>query len=185
MTDALWLDTSVLRQLNACKLRELADLAREKGVRVVVHAHIHLERCRKLREQMRARGKDFSQSYVRSSLEQLGIEVAEAALDRTAAEAWALLLDQRYPTEEAWQHAKLDAVRARLPDGTRLGVDGVPMTTDWLVALEVERQGATVAVGDKGIEWRALREASPCRALSYDDTMRWLRSRGGAGPDAS
>jgi hypothetical protein len=54
------------------------------------------------------------------------------------------------------------------------------MTTDWLVALEVERQGATVAVGDKGIEWKALREMSPSRALSYDDAMRWLEGRGGS-----
>jgi hypothetical protein len=182
MSDALWLDSSVVLQLKESKLRELTDLAREKGIRVVVHAHIHLEMCRNLREKMRTKGMEFSPSYVRSHLDQLRIEVAEAALDRAAAEEWALLVDQRYSTDEAWQQAKLDAVRARLPEGAHLRADRVPMTTDWLVALEIERQGAYVAVGDKGIEWRALREMNPCRALSYDDAMRWLQSRVDAGP---
>jgi hypothetical protein len=184
MSEALWLDSSVVLGLKKSQLRELTDLAREKGIRVVVHAHIHLEMCRNLREKMRIRDMEFSPSYIQSHLDQLRIEVAEAALDRAAAEGWALLLDQRYSTEGAWLKAKLDAVRARLPEGTHLRADRMPMTTDWLVALEIERQGAYVAVCDEGIEWKALREMNPCRALSYDEAMRWLQGRVDAGPDA-
>jgi hypothetical protein len=127
---------------------------------------------------------EFSDGYIQSSLEQLGIEVVEATLDRATAEVWARLLDQRYPTGEAWGQAKLDAVRARLPVGANLPSERVPMTTDWLIALEVERQCATVAVDDKGIEWMALREMSPCCALSYDEAMRWLQVRGDVDPGA-
>jgi hypothetical protein len=184
MADVLLLDSSVLRQLNASKLRGLAGLARRKGVRIVVHAHIHLEYCRHLRGAMRARGIEFTPSTVRTSLDQLGIEVAEATLDRDAAEAWASLLDQRYPDDGAWQAAKLDAVKARLPEGSRLRASGVPMTTDWLVALEVERQGARVAVRDSGPEWDTLRRAAPCRALSYPEAVQWLEARADALPSA-
>lgn len=177
MTPELWLDTSVLRQLNRSKLRELAKLAEDKGVRLVVHAHIHLEYCRYLRGTMRSRGLAFEPSWVRTSLDQLKIDVADARLDRRTAEAWASLLDERYPDDDAWQAAKLDAVRARLPEGARFKADRVPMTTDWLVALEVERTGAWMAVRDDGPEWSALRDATPPRALSYEEAIAWLTSR--------
>ena len=49
------------------------------------------------------------------------------------------------------------------------------MTTDWLMSLEAERRGAYVAVGDKGEEWEALRAMIPKRALSYEETLNWLR----------
>jgi hypothetical protein len=175
MADVLWLDSSVLRQLKRSQLRALASLAGRKGVRIVVHAHIHLELCRHLRGSMRARGEEFTPSVISTSLDQLGIAVADAMLGRAEAEAWAALLDQRHPDDAAWQEAKLESVKARLPEGTRLRLGDVPMTTDWLVALEVERQGARAAVDDKGPEWRALREAEPCRALSYTEAVQWLK----------
>ena len=181
MTDVLWLDTSVVR-LGGSKLRPLADLARKKGVRVVVHAHVHLEACRYYRGSRRARGLDFTESAISTSLDQLGIKVADATLDRVAAEAWAALLDLRYPNDDAWQKAKLETVRTRLPEGVLLPANEVPMTTDWLVALEIERRDAWVAVRDNGPEWRALREAQPGRALTYPETMAWLESRADAEP---
>jgi hypothetical protein len=176
VADVLWLDSSVVR-LGPRKLAGLAELARKKGVRVVVHAHIHLELCRYLRAARRARGEAFTPSVVSTSLDQLGIAVADATLGRADAEAWAALLDLRHPDDAAWQGAKLEAVKARLPEGTRLRPGDVPMTTDWLVALEVERQGARVATGDKGPEWRALREAEPCLALTYAEAVAWLEGR--------
>lgn len=181
MADVLWLDSSVVR-LGRRKLEGLAKLAQRKGVHVVVHAHVHLELCRYLRGSMRARGMEFAQSFVSTQLDQIGIFVWDASLGREDAEAWAELLDRRFPTDAAWQEAKLECVKARLPEGTRLRADGVPMTTDWLVALEVERQGARVAVGDKGLEWRALREAEPRRALSYDEAVAWLEDRPDGAP---
>jgi hypothetical protein len=179
MSDTLWLDSSIVR-LGARKLRELAKLAERKGVKVLVHAHVHLEMCRYYRER---KGKEFSQSDVESSLDALKIEVAPATLDRLTAEIWAGLLCQRYPTGDHWRQAKLSAVRARLPDGATLREDEVPMTTDWLIALEIERQGACVAVGDQGEEWAALRAMSPCRALSYDASMQWLSDRTEPSPE--
>jgi hypothetical protein len=69
------------------------------------------------------------------------------------------------------------SVRARLPDEASVTADRVPFTTDWLVALEVERRGAFITVEDKGEEWRALREASPKRALTYAEALAWLTSQ--------
>jgi hypothetical protein len=47
------------------------------------------------------------------------------------------------------------------------------MTTDWWIALAVERDvDAYVAVDDRGEEWRALRSLG--RAFSYLDALRWL-----------
>ena len=38
-----------------------------------------------------------------------------------------------------------------------------------------------IAVEDKGEEWRALREGSPKRALSYDEAITWLALQEDAG----
>jgi hypothetical protein len=94
--------------------------------------------------------------------------------------AWATLLDQRHLYDDVWKQAKLDAVRARLPPGTRLTFAAVPMTTDWLVALEVERRGDRVAVDDTGPEWRALRDAR--LALNYVEAVEWLEQRADQAP---
>jgi hypothetical protein len=57
----------------------------------------------------------------------------------------------------------------------------VPFTTDWLVALEVERRGMFIAVEDKGEEWRKLRDLDPKRALSYEEAILWLTSQDDVG----
>jgi hypothetical protein len=103
--------------------------------------------------------------------------VVDARLDRGAAERWAELLYQRYPTSEGWKEAKLLAVKAKLPEGTSLPARRVPMTTDWLIALEVEHHAATMIVEDQGEEWGALRANVPCRALSYEEALRWFSER--------
>ena len=59
----------------------------------------------------------------------------------------------------------------------------MPFTTDWLVALEVERREVFIAVEDKGEEWRALREASPKRALFYEEAVAWLASQNDGAQD--
>ncbi len=167
----LWVDSNVAR--SAEKVRTLARLARTKGIAVLAHAQVHLELCRQAR--MR-KGAAFDPTWIDSLLEGLGITIAEAKLDRAAAEAWAEQLHARYPTDGDWKRAKLSSVRASLPDDAGVSADRVPFTTDWLVALEVERRGVFIAVEDRGEEWRALREASPKRALTYDEALAWLAS---------
>ncbi len=168
----LWLDANVARSPN--KVRTLANLTQSKGVVVLAHAQVHLELCRQAR--LRAGGA-FDQRVIDTFLGSLGITIAEAKLDRASAEGWAEALHRRYPTDEAWRAAKLSAVRSRLPVEANVSADRVPFTTDWLVALEVERRDAVIAVEDKGEEWRALREGSPKRALSYDEAVAWLNAK--------
>jgi len=164
----LWLDSNVAR--SPANVRELVGRAAPKGIRVVVPAQVHLEICRHVRER---EGSRFLPRLIDSFLAQLGIEVVEARLDRTTAEKWAELLNQRHPTSEAWKAAKLSSVKAKLPEGTTLPAARVPMTTDWWVALAVESDSdAVIAVEDRGEEWRTLRSVG--RALSYLDTLRWL-----------
>jgi hypothetical protein len=179
MSDAtLWIDSDVARSV--LKVRQLAELAQAKGVKVLVHAHVHLEQCRQVREQAARDGRVFSPERNQSFLDQLGIDIAEARIDRATAEAWAELLHRRFPDSAAWKSAKLSTVRARLPEQASITADRVPFTTDWLVALEVERREDFIAVEDQGEEWRALREGSPKRALSYEEALAWLRAKGNA-----
>lgn len=169
----LWLDTSVA--WSAACVRVIADLAQTKGIKVVVHAQVHLESCRQTREFAARDGKSYSAARVRSFLQQLDIEVVDGSFDQATAEAWADLLHRRYPTSDDWRRAKLLTVKASLPQEAQLSATSVPMTTDWLMSLEAERRGAYVAVGDKGEEWEALRAMIPKRALSYEETLSWLR----------
>jgi hypothetical protein len=175
MTDeaaTLWLDTSVVWQ--ATKLREIAALAKRSGVKVVIPAQVHME---SYRQQRTARGDRFSADIFRGILEELRVEIAEMTLDAQTAEKWGEILHRRYPSEEAWRAAKLSCVKTRLPQEVTFQAERVPMTTDWLMALEIERREFYVAVDDAGEEWRALRATSPKRALTYDETLAWLRSR--------
>src|SRR5690242_14469066 len=106
---------------------------------------------------------------------QQGIEVIEAQLDRQTAETWAEMLNDRYPTSDQWKEAKLSSVKAKLPDGATLPASRVPMTTDWWIALAVERDSdAVISVDDKGAEWQALRAVR--RALFYGETLSWLET---------
>jgi hypothetical protein len=173
--DSLWLDSSIIR-MGATKLRELTQLAQRKQVRVVVHPHIHLEMCRYLRENST---RPFRQTYINQSLELLGITIADFNLTKETAESFAEILNKRYPTSSAWKNAKLSAVRARLPSDANAKAESVPMTTDWWVALDVQKQNGFIAVEDKGEEWNALRQMKPHRAMSYEACMRWLRDRPG------
>ena len=146
---------------------------------MLAHAQVHLELCRQARERA---GDAFDPQLIDSFLDGLGIAIAEAKLDRTTAEGWAEMIHRRYPTDAAWKAAKLSVVRARLPDDASVSADRVPFTTDWLVALEVERREVFIAVEDKGEEWRALREGSPKRALSYEEAVAWLTAHDDTGP---
>jgi hypothetical protein len=167
----LWLDSNVARSPG--DIRELVKRASPKGIRVVVPAQVHLEICRQVRE---STGQQFSQQLIDSFLSQLGIEVVEARLDRATAETWAAMLNQRFPTSDDWKAAKLTSVKAKLPAGTTLPASRVPMTTDWWIALSVERDtSAFVAVEDRGEEWRALRALG--RAFSYADALKWLEAQ--------
>ncbi len=168
----LWLDSDIARSVR--QARRLAELARAKGVRVVVSAQIHLEQCRQVRASAAKQGETFVQAKIDEFLRQTGIEVDPVTFDRFTAEVWAELLHERYSTDDAWRQAKLDSLKARIPQA--VSPDRIPMTTDWLVALEVARSGAFVAVNDQGPEWRALREASPPRAMRFEDAMKWLES---------
>jgi hypothetical protein len=174
----LWLDSDVARSTD--KVRTLARLARRKGITVLVHAHVHMEQCRQVREHAARTGRPFDPGRMQSFLDQLDVQVAEAQLDRATAEAWAELLHDRFPTDADWKRAKLSTVRGRLPDDA-VTADRVPFTTDWLVALEVERRGVFIAVEDRGEEWRRLRELDPKRALSYEEAIAWLTSQDDAG----
>jgi hypothetical protein len=164
----LWLDSNVAR--SPADIRELVKRAGPKGIRVVVPAQVHLEICRQVRERT---GMQFSQQLIDSFLAQTGIEVIEARLDRSTAETWAEMLNQQFPSSERWKDAKLTSVKAKLPEGTTLPASKVPMTTDWWIALAVERDAnAFIAVEDRGVEWRNLRALG--RAFSYADALRWL-----------
>jgi hypothetical protein len=167
----LWLDSNIVR--NATWVREIVELAGPAGVRVVVHAQVHLELCRQLREKF---GAGFDPASVAGYVEAAGFVVEDGSYSREDAEAWAAQIHQRYPTAAAWKAAKLSAVRGQLPAGAALPARGVPMTTDWLIALTVERRGGFVAVDDKGEEWAALRALNPPRAMTRDETMAWLRA---------
>jgi len=172
-SDSLWLDSSVIRAKQRV-LAPLVELARSRGLNVLVHAHIHMEMCRHHRE---SKGERYSQPLIDTWLNQMGIVVADFHLTKQTAEECAAMLHRRYPTSEAWKAAKLSSVRARLTTEATLKEEKVPMTTDWWVALEVERLNGYIAVEDKGDEWSALRLMKPCRALSYDACMDWLRDR--------
>jgi len=168
----LWVDTSVVWGPTATKLRTIAELARESDVKVVVPAQVHMETYRQERTR---HGEAFSIHVFRGIFQQLRVELAEMKLDMSGAEAWGELLCRRYRSEEAWQAAKLKCIKARLPADATFQAKRVPMTTDWLMALEIERRGFYVAVEDADEEWQALRELK--RAFTYEETLAWLRAR--------
>ncbi|MRG90488.1 hypothetical protein [Polyangium spumosum] len=165
----LWLDTNCAR--SAPRLRKLQPLAREKGVTVVIHPQVYLER----RRQMRVEKGDAFSSQVFDDLvvKQLGIEVSKLELAQSLAAAWADTLYDRYPTAEAWEGAKQKSLGGELRKGFEVPPGDMPMTTDWLVSLLVESDPtARIVTHDDGEEWRALREAK--RVLSWNEAITWL-----------
>ncbi|MGK3997272.1 hypothetical protein [Sorangium sp. So ce1024] len=168
----LWIDTNVARSVTA--IEELCSLAESKGVEVVVHAQVYLER----RRQMRARaGARFSAARFDGFLRQCGIKVVDIHLDHPTAARWADDLCQRYPTDAAWELAKQRTLGGELRADFKVLPGRMPMTTDWLIALAVEDDAASrIITRDEGEEWRRLREVEPRRALTWDEAVTWLQS---------
>ncbi|WP_437756663.1 hypothetical protein [Sorangium sp. So ce1389] len=168
----LWIDTNVARSVTA--IEELCSLAGRKGVEVVVHAQVYLER----RRQMRVRaGVRFSEARFDSFLRQCGIQIIDIHLDHPTAARWADSLCQRYPTDSDWELAKQRTLGGELSADFKIIPGKMPMTTDWLIALAVEEHAASrVITHDEGEEWRQLREAEPRRALRWDEAVAWLES---------
>lgn len=166
----IWLDSTLL--WSPRKAKELCALARSRGFEVGVSAQIHLEQLRRDRTR---RGPSFDPAFTEQYLSRVGISIQPLRLDRPTAERWGQRLHERFGSSDAWPQAKLRSLRAKLGDGATLS-DRAPMTTDWLVALQVEDDGddALVVTDDGGPEWDALRAGSQAR--TYDDARAWLTS---------
>lgn len=172
----LWLDTNVARSVK--DLRSLARLAHNKHVTVVVHPQVYLERRRQRQVECAEEGSVFDSALFDNFLEKFGIQVFEMNLGRSTASQWADTLFQRYPTHGAWEAAKKATLGGELKQGFKVEPGQMPMTTDWLVALEVEHDADSVIVTeDRGEEWKALREGQPERILSLNEAFGWLQSR--------
>ncbi len=84
------------------------------------------------------------------------------------------------PTDEQWQQAKKDTIGGLLKEDFRTLPGKMPMTADWLIALQIEADpGSRIITDDTGEEWRALRETRPPRALSWFAAIEWLESLDG------
>jgi hypothetical protein len=164
----LWIDSSVARR--AGTLRQLTELAEERHVDVLVHAHVHLEMCRHLRCE---HGDQYNPDMIREYFRVQRIRIEDMHLDERGADRWAERLYLRYPTMQQWEHAKKSTLGGDLRDGFVHEPGRMPMTTDWWVALQVEdNPDDRVAVDDDGGEWEALRAAG--RALKSDAARQWL-----------
>jgi hypothetical protein len=171
MIRRLWLDSTVAR--NTGQVRELAELADPKGIVLVVPAHIHLEQCRHQRSECKERGTEFSLEVFDGFLEQLHVQVVELTLKKELAERWGERLHRRFSTRDQWRAAKLSSIRAKLAESAAVSTKRPPMTTDWLVALQIEDdQDGLVVTDDKGPEWDALRTSN--KAKSFDQAKEWL-----------
>ena len=172
---SLWIDTNVARSVT--DLRTLCRLAQRKGVRVVVHPQVYLERRRQMRADCARDGREFSEVSFDGFLRQQHIEVRPLVLDQETAGAWADALHLRYPSNETWEAAKKATLGGDLRAGFRVEPGDMPMTTDWLIALVVERDAAArIITRDEGEEWRVLREATPPRALRWEEAIAWLEA---------
>ncbi|HZH15906.1 MAG TPA: hypothetical protein VE057_16265 [Archangium sp.] len=171
----LWIDSNVSR--NPKNLRELTRLARGKPVTIVVHPQVYLERRRQMQVKCADEGKLFSSNLFDDLLGQLGVHVFEMRFDRSLASTWADLLFQRYRTHQAWETAKKGTIGGTLKEGFEVEPGRMPMTTDWLIALEVEHDpNSLIVTEDQGEEWKVLREVQPRRALSLQEAFDWLKT---------
>ncbi|WP_437734783.1 hypothetical protein [Sorangium sp. So ce1335] len=174
----LWIDTNAARNPRA--IRDLCRLARSRGVEVVVHAQVYLERRRQQRAHL---GDRFLETAFDDFLTQHRIRVVDIHLDQATAARWADDLCERYPTDAAWELAKHRTLGGELSADFKIVPGKMPMTTDWLIALAVEDDAASrIITQDEGEEWRWLREAEPRRALSCDEAVTWLQSLPAAEP---
>jgi hypothetical protein len=170
VTAALWIDSSVARKPGV--LLQLTDVAKRRGVRVFVHAHVQLEMCRHLRTEKRDR---YSPATIRQYFMSQRVQITDMHLDEAAADRWAERLSRRYPTMKQWEEAKKSTLGGALRQEFVHEPGRMPMTTDWWVALQVEdKVEDRVAVDDWGGEWQPLRDAG--RALDSKEAMRWLES---------
>ncbi len=170
----LWIDSDVAT--NKENLRKLSELSRRKNVELVVSAQVHLEQCRQMRQWCRQNNKRYAASLMTSFLKRLQINQHEVRFGFEEAERWGEILDEHFPGPDDWRSAKLQCVKARLPEGVELPAERVPMTTDWLTALMVSEREHFAVVEDKGPEWRWLRSATPKRAMSFHEVMVWLEA---------
>ncbi|XXY45484.1 hypothetical protein WME91_36325 [Sorangium sp. So ce269] len=168
----LWIDTNAAR--SAPDLRRLCLLARSKGVEVIIHAHVYLERRRQQRVHL---GERFSETAFDGFLKQHRIRVIDIHLDQPTAARWADELYRRYSTDDEWESAKQRTLGGMLRAGFEVEPGKMPMTTDWIIALAVEDDAVSrIITHDEGEEWRRLREAEPRRALRWDEAVAWLES---------
>ncbi|MDI1433783.1 hypothetical protein [Polyangium sorediatum] len=166
----LWIDTNCAR--SAKKLRLLLPLARKKGVTIVIHPQVYLERRRQMRVE---KGEAFSSQLFDDLLAQLGIEVSRLELDQALAAGWADTLYARYPTSGGWEEAKQRTLGGMRSLGFEVLPGDMPMTTDWLIALMVEEEVSACAIThDSGEEWKVLRESR--RLFSWSEAIAWLES---------
>jgi hypothetical protein len=177
----LWADTNCARSVT--DLRELARLAKAKGVQVAIPPQVYLERRRQMRAECTREGRPFKAPIFDGFLDRERIVVPAFVLDQKTAAAWADELDVRYPTDEAWERAKKGTIGGQLRADFEVLPGRMPMTADWLIALAVEADaGARIVTRDTREEWRALREMQPPCALSLDEAMDWLRNLPDAPP---
>jgi hypothetical protein len=170
----LWVDTNSARSVT--DLSNLARLARAKGVQIAIHPQVYLERRRQMRAECTKEGRGFSAAIFDGFLGSEKIVVLDFVFDKKTAAAWADELDQRYPTDDAWERAKKATIGGQLRADFLVLPGKMPMTADWLIALVVEGDpGSRIITLDTREEWRALREELPPRALSWDQAMDWLR----------
>lgn len=170
----LWIDTNCAQSVVI--IRELVRLAKPKGVDVVIHPQVYLERRRQMRAECIKKGKPFDAILFDGFLKQQAIGVSDFVLDQETAAVWADELDRRYPTDEEWIRAKQATIGGRLRADFEVLPGKMPMTTDWLIALTVENDAASrIITLDTGEEWRVLRAMQPPRALSLEEAKSWLR----------
>lgn len=164
----LWIDTNCARSV--ADLREIARLARGKGVPLVIHPQVYLERRRQMRVE---KGSQFNPTLFDGFLAAQEIRVPPFVLDQPLAATWADALYERYPTLAAWEGAKQKTLGGVLEGGFEVLPGDMPMTTDWLISLLVAGDpSARIVTHDDGEEWRALREAK--RVLSWHEAIAWL-----------
>ena len=167
----LWLDTNAAR--SAEDLRKIAGAARDSSVSVVIHTQVYLERRRQQQARLGAR---FDSGVFDQLLERLQFEVVEMVLTRAVASRWADTLARRFPADREWELAKKATLGGELLKGFEVPPGSMPMTTDWLVALEIEHDpDSYVFTKDTGKEWETLREAEPQRVFtSLPDVLQWI-----------
>ncbi len=164
----LWIDTNCAH--SAADLSDLSRLARARGVKLVIHPQVYLERRRQMRVE---KGADFSIDRFDRFLRREGFEVPTFLLDQPTAATWADALYERYPTVGAWEGAKQKTLGGVLRRAFEVLPGDMPMTTDWLISLLAEGEPtARVLTHDDGEEWRELRKTK--RVLSWDEAISWL-----------